>query len=554
MHFLLTVLAFLVIFSALILVHECGHFFMAKRQGIKVEEFGLGLPPRIWGKKWGETLYSFNWIPFGGFVKMLGEDAGRISLKRFNPKNFAHKTVWQRITVVVAGVVMNFVFAWLLFSIGFGVGMQPLIVTGDGLLASIASHQIKVVDGVLVDKVDEGSWAELNGFKEGDRILTVNELPISSMNMDTFLTLMDSDEGFTLNDKTFMPDAEFSSPGLAFDLLELPRVELISVEAGAPLQIGDRILSINGEAVFYAEDLAGMLAQANVGGSTHSVIFEFVRNGETQRVDWPLPVTRRVLISDVLSDSPAEEAGVLEGDLLLRVDGIEVYTAENALAIVEASELETVQYEVQRGVEVVILTMTRNEDTGLIGVYLSSVFESLNLPFSYYDGIETASILSIENVRYSWFDAPFVAFHEMKQVTWYTAKMTAGVFSKIFMTAQVPEGVSGPVGIAQMTGTHVDEGWVALIRFTALLSLSLGVINLFPFPALDGGRLFFLLLEGIRGKPVPAKFENWLHFFGFWLLIMVLFLVTFQDLGRLFAGFSKYFLIEIRYINFFNFF
>lgn len=531
MHFLLTILAFLIIFSALILVHECGHFFMAKKQGIKVEEFGLGLPPRIWGKKWGETLYSFNWIPFGGFVKMLGEDMGaKALLVKYSRKSFAHKTVWQRITVVVAGVLMNFIFAWLLFSIGFGFGMQPLIVTGDGILEGIASDQIKVTDGVLVDDVSDGSWAELNGFKEGDRILTVNGVLISSFDIDAFLELADSGDGFSLNDLIFTPDEEFSSAGLAFDLIELPRVEVASVETGSPLQAGDIILSINGEEVFYAADLAVMVAEAG----TCEIAFEVVRNGEETTILWTLPVSNRVLISDVLSDSPAEEAGVMEGDLLLKVNGVEIYTAEEALAIVTESEEDTVQYEVQRGTEIVLLTIARNEETGLVGVYLSSVFESSNLPFSYYDGIETASVLSIENVRYAWWDAPFVAFREMKQVAWYTAKMTADVFSRIFMTAQVPEGVSGPVGIAQMTGAHVDEGWIALIRFTALLSLSLGVINLFPFPALDGGRLFFLLLEWIRGKPVPSKFENWLHFFGFWLLILVLFLVTFQDLGRLF--------------------
>src|SRR3989338_4813375 len=111
MHTLLTILAFLVIFSLLILIHEYGHFFVAKRKGIKIEEFGFGLAPRIWGKKYGETLYSLNWIPFGGFVRMLGEDArDKKALK--NGRSFMRKSKWARTQVVCAGVAMNFLLSW----------------------------------------------------------------------------------------------------------------------------------------------------------------------------------------------------------------------------------------------------------------------------------------------------------------------------------------------------------------------------------------------------------------------------------------------------------
>ena len=127
MHLLLTILVFFLIFSLLIVIHELGHFMMARRHGVKVEEFGFGLPPKLWSKKVGETEYSINAIPFGGFVRLLGEDSHDKKAKT-SPKSFSRKTLFQRFQIVFAGVAMNFLLAWLLLSIGFTVGMQPLLV------------------------------------------------------------------------------------------------------------------------------------------------------------------------------------------------------------------------------------------------------------------------------------------------------------------------------------------------------------------------------------------------------------------------------------------
>src|SRR3989338_6243376 len=120
MNILITVVVFLIIFSVLILIHECGHFFAAKRAGVKVEEFGFGLPPRLWGIKRGETLYSINWIPFGGIVKIFGEEGEHADEQR----SFSSKPVGTRLKVIVAGVLMNFLLAAFLMMIANFFGLR----------------------------------------------------------------------------------------------------------------------------------------------------------------------------------------------------------------------------------------------------------------------------------------------------------------------------------------------------------------------------------------------------------------------------------------------
>src|SRR3989344_3884685 len=134
----MSIIIFILILSILVLIHELGHFIMAKRSGIGVEEFGFGLPPRIWGRKVGETIYSLNWLPFGGFVKLVGEDS--TDEKRTQKNSFYTKHIRQRAMVVVAGVFMNLILAVVIFyiviaALGFKVSL-PLLV----------DHKFKLVD------------------------------------------------------------------------------------------------------------------------------------------------------------------------------------------------------------------------------------------------------------------------------------------------------------------------------------------------------------------------------------------------------------------------
>ncbi len=198
---LLTALVFLLILSVLVLIHEAGHYFVAKKFGIKVEEFGFGLPPKIWGKKIGETIYSLNWLPIGGFVKLLGEDeagSGKVSVKnRSEPKiddkrAFFNKSVGQRAAVVVAGVVMNALLAVVIyyafmFIAGFKTEL-PLLGKHNFFLVNQ-----KVTTDIIISQVAKNSPAEKVGLKPFSRIVSLNGQKVVSL--EGFLKVINVNKG-----------------------------------------------------------------------------------------------------------------------------------------------------------------------------------------------------------------------------------------------------------------------------------------------------------------------------------------------------------------------
>jgi regulator of sigma E protease len=471
MHTLLTIIAFLFIFSLLILIHECGHFFVAKWKGIKIEEFGFGLPPRIWGKKYGETLYSLNWIPFGGFVRMLGEDA-RDKKAMKSARSFMRKSKWDRTQVICAGVLMNFLLAWVLFSAGFMVGMQPLIVNGDDFL---------------------------NGVRQGDIMLERVDVDVAVV-----------------------------SEELSVGRFDIPRVV---VAEGAGFQEGDTLLTVDGSEVFFVDELAEKFELAS------SVEVEFLREGEIEIgiIDgaiWDELKKSHPIISGVVAGSPAETAGIEVRDRVVAVNSEEVVSPEEIVSIVTSSDDSLVTYDVLRDGVLLSFEMEKNE-SGLIGVVLSGTHSDGG--FILYEGSVPYIVADIADIKYPVYEAPWRALVEMKRISGFTMVMIGKLFGNIFTTGSVPQEVAGPVGIAQMTGVYVQEGFVALMRFTGLLSLSLAVINIFPFPALDGGRQLFVIIEAIRGKPLDTRIEGYIHGVGFVFLILVILMVTFQDIGRLFT-------------------
>ena len=344
---LTTIAAFFFVLAIVVIAHELGHFATAKACGVKVEEFGIGYPPRIAAVKYGETEYSLNWVPLGGFTKMAGEEDPQIE------RSLASKSIGKRLIVLSAGSFMNFILPFLLLTIAFMIPHD--IVTGD----------------VNVVEVVAGSPAELAGIEAGDQILEIN--------------------GHTINNT-----ADIS--------------RYIQMYLGNEMDI-----------------------------------------------------------------------------LLERNDGSK---------------------------ETVTVVPRWNPPTGEGSVGFAIMTENAVLEKESYN--------------------PWVAFKAGATETFETMVLFKNGILSMFIGNNSAADLVGPVGIAQITGEVAQAGISPLLRWTAFFSLNLAILNLLPLPALDGGRIIFVLLEWIRrGKKVAPETEGKIHFIGFALLIILMVAVTFQDIGRI---------------------
>ncbi len=362
---LITILVFIVMLSVLVLIHELGHYLVARKFGIKVEEFGFGFPPRVWGKKIGETLYSINLLPIGGFVKLYGEDeagGGKIQIKnqKSNIKDidraFFARPIYQRILVVVAGVTMNFLLAI------------------------------------------------------------------------TIITYLFTTEGIP--------------------------------------------------------------AQGN-----------------------------RITVSEVVKGSPAESAGIRKGDLVVKIGNTQIKDTQALISETKKHLGEKIQISVMRGSELKIIeVMPRKnypKDQGPMGVAIS------------------------QNVIFKKYPFPQSLFYGTKQAINDSGQIVIGfktVVVEIFTRLTVPQGVAGPIGMAQLTGEFVRVGPTAVLGLVYMLSLSLAVLNILPIPALDGGRFFFIMVEAVTRRKINPRYEAYAHIVGLVLLLSFLALVSYKDILRIISG------------------
>jgi regulator of sigma E protease len=349
---------FLVVLALLVLVHEFGHFVTARKAGMRVEEFGFGFPPKIWCKKIKDTVYSINWLPLGGFVKIKGEDGDAAN----EPDSFGFQKAWKRVIVLVAGVVMNFLLACVLLSIGFMIGLPADFSTGTDSKAIVVSPP-----AVMVQYVEKGSPAEKIGIKFGDEIILINNEAMKSSQQMVGFVQTHGEEELTITVKR--KDGEQT-------LKATPQV----------LKVGDT-----------TPRLGVMLADAGI-----------------IRYPWYISLYKGFIAAGI----------------------------------------------------------------GLINI--------------------------------------FIAFYIL--------------LKNLIIGKGLAFDVSGPVGIAVMVGQSARMGISYLINVTAMISLSLTAINILPIPALDGGRILFILIEKIIRRPVNRKYEQYAHMVGFALLMLLILVVTGRDI------------------------
>ncbi|MDP3727406.1 MAG: M50 family metallopeptidase [bacterium] len=357
---LLTILVFIVLLGALVLVHEWGHFFVARRFGVRVEEFAFGFPPRLASFMRKGTRYALNLIPIGGYVKIYGEGGE----DERDPESFSSRPIWQRLAIIAAGVGMNVVLAWALFSIGHGIGLPTVV--GEGDAASEAA------------------------------------------------------------------------------------VTVISIAPG----------------------------------------------------------------------SPADDAGIRFGDVIREVAAggvsVAVRRLEDVQKFIDAHRGEEIGFELQRGGDVIEKSaLARAEPPageGSVGIAMANV------------GF----------VRSPWWRAPWDGAKTTLSATVAITRALGGTVRDLFVEGRLSADVSGPVGIFVFANESRRLGITYLLELAGILSVNLALLNILPIPALDGGRILFLFLEGVRGVKINQKIEQAVHTVGFALLLLLMAAITYRDVVRIF--------------------
>lgn len=415
----------------IIIFHELGHFLLAKRNGIAVTEFSLGMGPRLLSKVIGETRYSLKLFPIGGSCMMVGEDDDDDSQGSFN-----RASVWARISVVAAGPIFNFILAFIF----------AMIIT------SVIGY-----DPSTVLQVEEGSPAQKAGLQEGDVITEFQGRHISiGRDLELYMTLHGlQDENVTL---TYERDGEEHE-------------------------------------ISYTAD------------SQTSYLLGFYYNiteGEPE-------------VTQVMLDGSMMEAGVQAGDIIREINGVKISTGQDIQDYIAANPLDG--SEITLGIE-------RNGDIRQISI-TPKMTKQVDSGFIYNLYRENTNFLGV--LKYSAVEVRY----------WITSTIESLVM--LVRGQFTVNDLSGPVGIINVIGDSYEEArsegtvmvWMQMLYWAILLSANLGVMNLLPIPALDGGRLVFLIIEAIRRKRMNPNVEGMIHFAGFVLLMVLMVFVMFNDIRRI---------------------
>ena len=441
--------AFIVALGVLITVHEFGHFWVARRCGVRVERFSIGFGKALWRRtdKLG-TEYVIALIPLGGYVKMLDERAEPVA-PELRHYAFNNKTVGQRAAIIAAGPIANFLFAifayWLVFIIGVP-GVRPVVgeITPNSIAAQAQIQpgtELKAVDGIETPDWDAVRLQLVS--KIGDEHTTLSVAQFGSNQRQ--------DKTLDLRHWTFEPDKEEPVSSLGMrprgPQIEpvLSEVQVNSAASKAGLQAGDRIVKVNGQSL----------------------------------TQWMTFVT-------LVRDNP---------DTPLALD-IERQGSSLSLTLTPDSK------------------QVNGKAEGFAGV----VPKVIPLPDEY------------KTVRQY---GPFSAILEASDKTWQLMKLTVSMLGKLITGDVKLNNLSGPISIAQGAGMSAEFGLIYYLMFLALISVNLGIINLFPLPVLDGGHLLFLAIEKLKGGPVSERVQDFSYRIGSILLVLLMGLALFNDFSRL---------------------
>jgi regulator of sigma E protease len=430
------ILVYLVLLSVLILLHEYGHFFVARRNGVYVTDFALGMGPTLlkWTSKRSGTNYRLNVLPIGGYCQMKGEDGQTNEAEQqrafraagtYDADNLQGKTPLQRLAIVLAGPIMNFIVALVLFF--------------------VAAVAFGVPTGATTTQIGQ-----------------------------------------------ILPGSPASKIGL---------------------QVGDRIASVNGVAMHDGDQLVTAI-HSDAGRPVH---LQVLRDGRTLRFDVTPISAQAIIVGPLAPTAPAARAGLRPGNVITAIDGVKMNSGDQIAAYLAGTHASSLRVDVQSSV--------KNPASATLVLQPAVIAGLREGRIGFGPADEPQRIGPVDAARTSW--------NAFSTVSTSTLGALGGLFTHPKETASQ---FSGPIGIATATSQAASLGWYAFLFLAGVISISLGIFNLLPVPALDGGRAVFILVEMLRGKPVDPEKEALVHVGGFAVLIALMLVVSFHDISNSLAG------------------
>ena len=444
-------LGFTLVLGVLILVHEWGHFIVARFFGVRVDVFSIGFGPRLFGFKWGQTDWRVSAFPLGGYVRMAGQDITEIDsgdqLPTGAPDELMSKPRWQRALISFAGPLINLLFPLLLLTGYFVLKGEPYSKFED--------------KPITIANLQKNSPLATLGVVQGDRITSLNSSPNPTWG-------------------SALKTLERLSPGQ-------------SLQFTVDHQGATRSLSV------YASDIPA-----------NEFLFGF-------------PPDVPIVVNEVPANLPARGAGVLPGDIIEAIDGQKLLSWSAFVDTVQRTEGHPFALTVIRKGQPVTMQITPQRGKNEMGdaAWMVGIIR-----------MATPSDVAFRKVSFS------QAVVQSGQYTWHGTRMILDVVGRLVSGKTSPKQLQSVIGIASMAGKAVEEGSYAVIQLMAVLSVNLGILNLFPIPILDGGNILLLAMEGIRRRDFSLTFKERFIQVGLVFLLVLFAYVMYNDVVRLLPSHS----------------
>ena len=449
MSWLINILGFLLVIGILVTVHEFGHFWVARKLGVKVLRFSVGFGQPIWQRVGKDgTEYVLAAIPFGGYVKMLDEREAKVD-PALQSQAFNRQPLWARNAVISAGPIANFLLAVLAYWAVFVIG---------------ATEMKPVLGPVIPD-----SPAAVAGLQEGDELVQVGDRKVRAWDSAIMAFLAAADQS------PFIVTVNRAAGGIAERSLDLSQERLLDDE-------GDVLRKI----------------------------------GLTPWQPTVVPIVR-----EVIPGGAAAMANLASGDRILSIDGVELNDWMDLVEAVQTRPNESVVLRYERnGVEEEVTTTIQSREEG--GARSGVLGITPDVPADLFANAQ-------HEVRYG----PIAAIPRAVDAGWQAGSLTVSVLAKMVIGEASVKNLSGPVSIAQYAGDSVSLGVIPFLKFLAIVSISLGILNLLPVPILDGGHLLYNGIEWVRGRPLTEAAQILGQQIGMVLLFMLMALAFYNDILRL---------------------